>query len=55
VDDTDVVHTAQDVNTTEITIMKEMQNVIDHWEEGLRATGGAIVPKKSYWYLIDWI
>ena len=55
VDDTDVVHTAQDVNTSGKTIMKEMQSVIDHWEGGLRATGGAIVPKKSYWYLIDWI
>lgn len=55
VDDTDVVHTAQDVFTTGKTIMVEMQTVIDHWEGGLRATGGAIVPKKSYWYLIDWI
>ncbi len=55
VDDTDVVHTAQDVNTTGEEIMRQMQTVIDHWEGGLRATGGAIVPKKSYWYLIDWI
>jgi endonuclease/exonuclease/phosphatase family metal-dependent hydrolase len=55
VDDTDVVHTAQDVNTSGIEILHQMQTVIDHWEGGLRATGGAIVPKKSYWYLIDWI
>ncbi len=55
VDDTDVVHTAQDVNTTGQDILIQMQQVIDHWEGGLRATGGAIVPKKSYWYLIDWI
>ena len=47
VDDTDVVHTAQDVFTTGKTIMVEMQTVIDHWEGGLRATGGAIVPKKK--------
>jgi ribonuclease HI len=55
VDDTDVVHTAQDVHTTGEDILLQMQDVIDHWEGGLRATGGAIVPKKSYWYLIDWI
>ena len=55
VDDTDVVHTAQDVNTKGEEILRQMQDVIDHWEGGLRATGGAIVPKKSYWYLIDWI
>jgi hypothetical protein len=55
VDDTDVVHTAQDVNTTGEDILKQMQQVIDHWEGGLRATGGAIVPRKSYWYLIDWV
>ena len=55
VDNNDVVHTAQDVHTTGITIMKEMQTVINHWEGGLQAIGGTIVPKKSYWYLIDWI
>jgi hypothetical protein len=31
-----------------------MQEVVDHWEGGLRATGGAIVPSKSYWYLLDY-
>ena len=55
VDDTDVVHTAQDVNTNGEEILKQMQYVIDHWEGGLRATCGAIVLQKSYWYLIDWI
>jgi hypothetical protein len=25
------------------------------WEGGLRATGGAIVPEKSHWYLIDFV
>jgi hypothetical protein len=24
--------------------------MLDHWEGGLRATGGALVPSKSYWY-----
>ena len=30
-----------------------MQKAIDTWEGGLRASGGALVPAKSYWYLID--
>jgi hypothetical protein len=29
-----------------------MQAVVDMWEGGLRASGGALVPSKSYWYLI---
>ena len=33
-----------------------MQAAIDDWEGGIRATGGAIVPAKSHWYLVsfDW-
>jgi hypothetical protein len=30
-----------------------MQEVIDQWEGGLRATGGALVASKGYWYLLD--
>ena len=55
VDDTDVVHTAPDVNTPGLEVLSDMQHVVDHWEGGLRATGGALVPSKSYWYLIDHI
>jgi hypothetical protein len=29
-----------------------MQKDVDHWEGGLRTTGGAIFTEKSYWYLI---
>ena len=32
-----------------------MQEAVDHWEGGLKATGGASVPSKSYWYLINFI
>ena len=33
-----------------------MQASVDDWEGGIRATGGAIVPEKSHWYLVsfDW-
>jgi hypothetical protein len=30
-----------------------MQRMLDHWAGGLRATGGTLVPSKSYWYGID--
>jgi hypothetical protein len=30
-----------------------MQQALDLWEGGIRATGGAIVPEKSHWDLID--
>ena len=55
VDDTDLVHTAKDVHTRGPEILTEMQRALDHWEGGLKATGGALVPEKSYWYLIDFI
>ena len=56
VDDTDLVHSSEylsgeyddDVNQ----LVAEMQSVVDTWEGGLRASGGALVPSKSYWYLI---
>jgi hypothetical protein len=40
VDDADVVHTAKDVNTSGDSVRQEMQQAIDHWEGGLKATGG---------------
>jgi hypothetical protein len=55
VDDTDVVHVGRDVNTTGEEILLQMQDVVDHWEGGMKATGGALVPTKSYWYLVDFI
>jgi hypothetical protein len=50
-DDTDLVHSSSaDIGITEL--VSEMQAVVDTWEGGLRASGGALVPAKSYWYLI---
>jgi hypothetical protein len=55
VDDTDVIHSRP--STTGEEIGSEMQNVMNTWEGGIRATGGALEPSKSHWYLIDfkWI
>jgi hypothetical protein len=57
VDDTDVIHSSDDVNTPGETIAAEMQDIVDLWEGGIQATSGALEPSKSYWYLIDfkWI
>jgi hypothetical protein len=32
-----------------------MQQAADTWEGGLRASGGALVPTKSYWFLIHFV
>ena len=31
-----------------------MQRSLDHWEGGLRVSGGALSPAKSFWYLLDY-
>ena len=53
VDDTDLVCFNQgNLRLTE-EIMEDMQQGIDQWEGGLKLTGGAIVPEKSWIYPID--
>jgi hypothetical protein len=54
VDDTDLPQLASsefDVNV----VLQLIQRSADMWEGAIRATGGAIVPGKSFWYLIDFI
>jgi hypothetical protein len=53
VDDTDLCITGQNPNDTEADVALRMQQALDLWEGHIRATGGAIVPEKSHWYLID--
>jgi hypothetical protein len=53
-DDADVVHTAKDVDMTRDIVLQDMQQANDHWE-GVLATGGALVPEKSYLYLIGFV
>ena len=52
-DDTDLCETARTAHTTAEDVAERMQAALQCWEGGLRATGGAIVPAKSHWYLID--
>ena len=44
VDDTDLVHTRAGDDHTGSDLIPEMQAALDHWEGGLRASGGALVP-----------
>jgi hypothetical protein len=51
-DDTDLVHTRLGTHSG-TDLIPEMQEAVDHWEGGLRASGGTLVPEKSHWYLVD--
>ena len=51
VDDADLIHANPDVPTAEL--LQEAQTMLSTWEGLLRATGGALAPEKSYWYLIN--
>jgi hypothetical protein len=53
VDDTDLVHTRPRDDISGADMIPEMQDALDHWEGGLRTSGGALVPSKSHWYLVD--
>jgi hypothetical protein len=50
VDDSDLVQS--DGDTVENTTGK-LQLSVDTWEGGLKVTGGALGPDKSYWYLLS--
>ena len=54
VDDTDLVTFEMfEESITLDDITEKMQDSIDLWEGGLKATGGAIVPEKSWIYPLD--
>jgi Reverse transcriptase (RNA-dependent DNA polymerase) len=53
IDDTDLIHTGRSVDTKAEDVLPEMQQFVEHWEGGLRATGGALRVDKSFWYLVD--
>jgi hypothetical protein len=52
VDDTDLV-TSRGLNAGAIDVVQAMQSAMDLWQGGIRATGGALAPSKSYWVLVD--
>jgi hypothetical protein len=48
VDDMDLVHTAQVMGILTSKLLSQYQQVVDHWQGLLEATGGAIEPTKSF-------
>lgn len=52
VDDTDLIQEATTAQTAASAIAN-MQKSLDLWEGVLTATGGALVPEKSFWYLVS--
>jgi hypothetical protein len=56
VDDSDVVHSSDSNNDSDTSdLIAEMQEVVNTLEGSLHASGGALVPTKSYWFLISFI
>jgi hypothetical protein len=53
VDDKDLLRASRPGEQTYEEVAQDMQQGLDLWEGLLKATGGALVPEKSYWYLID--
>ena len=53
VDDTDTIHCPIQPTGTSSDLFREMQEVLNNWEGGLSATGGALVPTKCFWYALD--
>jgi len=51
VDDTDLCVFGPMINSS--NVLQTMQQSINNWEGLLRATGGALVPSKCFWYLLD--
>jgi hypothetical protein len=52
VDDTDIIQSGQPEEPFKV-LATRMHSAMDTWEGGLRATGGALEPEKSCWYLIQ--
>jgi hypothetical protein len=53
VDDKDLLRMGNLHIDTFTDVADEMQDGLDLWEGLIKATGGALVPEKSFWYLID--
>ena len=55
VDDSDQCQTAEHCDVGTSDLLAKMQASLNMWEGGLRASGGALVPEKSHWYLIKFL
>ena len=54
VDDDQYLQAATHVDQSGEEVLPEAQAGLDYWVGYLQATGGAINPEKSYWYMLDY-
>ena len=54
VDDTDLVVNDPSATASVSSVIDKLQTSINFWEASLRASGGALVPGKCHWYLVDY-
>jgi len=53
VDDTNLILNNDDPGVTSEDLIDEAQSELSMWEGLISATGGALAPEKSYWYLVE--
>ena len=54
VDDADIIHTSDNVNTPGEALIPKLQELVDTYTEALNNSGGALKESKCDWRLIDW-
>ena len=54
VDDADLAQAASEQGTSGEEMIEEFQDFMRRWKGGIRATGGAICPNKTKWFLINY-
>jgi hypothetical protein len=55
VDDTDLIVANQGKWENATEVLQALQAAMEEWEGGLRATGGALEPSKTFYYLVDFL
>jgi len=53
IDDTNLIVTGIKESASASDVAHRMQDAVAEWEALLSATGGALVPEKCFWYLVD--
>jgi len=53
VNNMDLIQTGPLITSMDLNVIPLMQAALALWEQGLCMTRGALVPEKSFWYLID--
>ena len=54
IDNSNIFQGFDNVNTSSKVLIPEFQELMKRWNGGIRASGGAVCPKKTKWFLIDY-